>query len=274
MNNRYVIEQILQKIEDELDTVTHEELIRFSGFSYFHFHRLFCAYTGESVKQYVKRIRLERAAHDLNYKQCNITEVAMNSGYATPSAFNKAFRECFGMNPKAYRHQTPKIKEYPAMQPVRIEKLEAFEVYCTRHIGDYNLIGEAWERLMAFAYHQKIKHKKKLLGKDAWAIGIGYDNPDVTATDKLRSDACISADDEVECPEGVSKKKIAKGSYAVFLHKGSYDRLKETYRGVFGWVRENDISLRDEPVFERYLNRDPRRTKPENLRTEIYLPIV
>jgi AraC family transcriptional regulator len=26
-------------------------------------------------------------------------------------------------------------------------------------------------------------------------------------------------------------------------------------------------------MFEKYLNRDPRRTKPENLRTEIYVPI-
>jgi AraC family transcriptional regulator len=37
---------------------------------------------------------------------------------------------------------------------------------------------------------------------------------------------------------------------------------------------ENNIELRDEPVFEEYLNKDPRRTKPENLKTLIYLPIV
>ncbi|MEZ8051404.1 GyrI-like domain-containing protein [Vibrio sp. 1F169] len=33
------------------------------------------------------------------------------------------------------------------------------------------------------------------------------------------------------------------------------------------------FELRDQPCFEVYLNRDPRRTKPENLKTEIYIPI-
>jgi AraC family transcriptional regulator len=40
------------------------------------------------------------------------------------------------------------------------------------------------------------------------------------------------------------------------------------------WVVSEGVGLRDAPLFEKYLNRDPRRTKPENLRTEIYVPIV
>lgn len=159
--------------------------------------------------------------------------------------------------------------------PVRTETLDPFDVYCARHIGDYNQLGKAWERLMGFAYPLKIREKKNLLGKDAWMIGIGYDNPDVTPVDKLRSDACITADGTVELPEGIDRKTIAGGRYAVFLHKGPYDGLADVYRSIFNvWVKENDVSLRDEPVFERYLNRDPRRTKPENLKTEIFLPIA
>jgi AraC family transcriptional regulator len=30
----------------------------------------------------------------------------------------------------------------------------------------------------------------------------------------------------------------------------------------------------ERPCFEKYLYRDPRRTKPENLRTEIWIPVV
>jgi len=39
------------------------------------------------------------------------------------------------------------------------------------------------------------------------------------------------------------------------------------------WIVESGVNLEDKPIFEKYLNRDPRRTKPENLKTEIYVPI-
>jgi AraC family transcriptional regulator len=40
------------------------------------------------------------------------------------------------------------------------------------------------------------------------------------------------------------------------------------------WYPESGEKLRDLPCFDVYLNRDPRRTKPENLRTEIYVPVT
>ncbi|HHN64634.1 MAG TPA: GyrI-like domain-containing protein [Nitrospirae bacterium] len=67
---------------------------------------------------------------------------------------------------------------------------------------------------------------------------------------------------------------IPGGRYAVFLHKGPYDRFDETYNMIFSkWLPQSGERLRDVPSFEVYLNRDPRRTKPENLRTEIWVPI-
>ena len=37
---------------------------------------------------------------------------------------------------------------------------------------------------------------------------------------------------------------------------------------------KGEIELRDAPCFEEYLNRNPKRTKPQNLKTMIYLPIA
>jgi DNA gyrase inhibitor GyrI len=62
--------------------------------------------------------------------------------------------------------------------------------------------------------------------------------------------------------------------YAAFLHVGPYENLGETYRAIFaGWLPASGEELRDAPCYEVYLNRDPRRTKPENLRTEIHVPL-
>jgi len=38
-------------------------------------------------------------------------------------------------------------------------------------------------------------------------------------------------------------------------------------------IISNEMTIDDKPIFEKYYNRDPRRTKPENLRTEIHVPI-
>ena len=148
-------------------------------------------------------------------------------------------------------------------------------VLAVRHTGAYSQCAPAWEKLMKFAYTQKMKHGKNLMGKTARAFGVGYDNPHTTEESKQRYDACITMDDEVELEDEVFEATIAGGKYAQFLHKGSYETLCEAYSYVLHeWMPSNNLSMADAPPFEEYLNRDPRRTKPENLRTLIYIPVV
>jgi AraC family transcriptional regulator len=60
----------------------------------------------------------------------------------------------------------------------------------------------------------------------------------------------------------------------VFLHAGPYKAFGQTYDRIFkGWLTQSGERLREEPCFELYLN-NPGDTKPEDLRTEIWLPIA
>lgn len=156
----------------------------------------------------------------------------------------------------------------------KIINIESIEVLCVRHIGAYSKCEPAWEKLMTFAYTQKIKYKKNLMGKNSRRFGVGYDNPHTTEESKLRYDACISKDDDVPLEDGINISIIDAGKYAQFIHKGSYETLCETYNQIFHeWMSANNMTMRNTPPFEEYLNRDPRRTKPENLKTLIYIPI-
>ena len=122
---------------------------------------------------------------------------------------------------------------------------------------------------MPFAYSQK------LIQKETQFSGISHDSPDITAAVKLRYDACITLSQPIEPQGELSLQTIAGGRYALFVHRGPYENFDETYRLIFGqWLAQSHERLRDDPVFERYLNRNPRRTKPENLRTEIYVPLA
>ncbi len=266
-----VILYIEQNYNNEL---TLDELSKVASFSKYHFHRVFKSVVGESMNDYVRRVRLQSTTLQLNTKR-KITEIALSRGYETNASFSKAFKKHFAVTPKEFAKMQKKIKGNKMLE-AKIIELKDIEILYVRKTGEYKKAAQnAWETLMPFAYKNKIKYKKNLMGKDTMMFGIGHDNPHHTEVDKLRYDACITWDDKTVKPEGeIQSKIIDGGKYAMFLHKGSYETLINTYDGVADWIVESGVQIRDLPIVEKYLNRDPRRTKAENLKTEIYLPII
>ena len=285
MNSEYLeaICKVVDYIHQNIDkNISLKELSDVAGFSQFHFHRIFTAYTGEALSTFIKRIRLEKSASKLVYSDANITQIALASGYETPSAYTKAFKQLFGVNPSEYKttkshtflikqnkEYDEKLRRLIMENFLGTKEIEDIKVVAVRKTGKYSEAStEAWQEVCGFAYGNK------LISENSKMIGIGYDNPTITAEEKLRYDACITVENEVEVKGNVFNSVIQGGKYAVFLHKGPYKNLMDTYSAIFAqWVPENNYKLRELPVFEMYMNRDPRRTKPENLRTEIYIPI-
>jgi len=270
--------KVVEYIENNLDLetdVSHLSSIAF--YSEFHFHRLFRLYVGESVLSYKKRLLLERSIKQLSYTDDNITEIAFKSGYDNQSSFNKAFKKQFSYTPSQVRKQMVSINisnihvniiEGKKMKP-EIENIEDIPVICARGKGEYReASAEAWGKIMKFTY------SNKLMNKSVKLIGISHDDPNITEDSHIRYDACLNITPDISNEENIQTRTISGGKYAIFTHKGAYDQLNNTYGYIFNdWLPENGNSLRDEPCFEIYLNRDPRRTKPENLKTQIYVAI-
>lgn len=274
------LNRVLIHIHQNLDEpLTIDRLAEVACLSPFHFHCIFTAHVGETVTGHVRRLRLERAATRIAFTGDSITDTALAVGYETPAAFARAFRERFGMSPSEFRGQQrttiPPFAENSTVREIIVMKPEMREITETkvlfvRKTGAYDKAASpAWEALMGFAY------KNRLMSDETQMIGIGHDDPNITAEEKIRYDACVTFSGDVK-PEGeVGIQTIAGGRYAVFLHKGAYAGLKEVCRSIFaGWLASSGCSLGERPVFEKYLNRDPRRTKPENLRTEIWVPVA
>ena len=104
-------------------------------------------------------------------------------------------------------------------------------------------------------------------------ICVYHDDPKVTEQDKLRTDVCLVLP-RVGRPKGeVGVKEIPGGKYTVFRYQGPYENLRAVYDTIYAkWIPEKGYKLGDTPGFEKYLNH-PDHTEPENLITEIYIPV-
>lgn len=74
-----------------------------TGFSPYHFARLFRRATGESPHQFVVRQRIAHAQHLLSQRAMPLAEVAVACGFANQSHFTQAFKRQLGLTPRAYR---------------------------------------------------------------------------------------------------------------------------------------------------------------------------
>jgi len=236
------------------------------------------AYVGEPLSAHVRRLRLERAAWLLRTSRATVTRVALDTGYETSAAFNKAFQRHFRVSPTAFR-RSPSIRlraaqKYKPISPVStrmkpkiIERPEKQAIF-VRRTGAYKTSAHAaWEAVCRYA------QSHGLFAPGGEFIGISYDDPQITAAENLRYDACITVSQVVKPDGEVGVRKIAGGRYAMFLHQGPYENLLGTYQHIFReWFPGSGEELRDEPSFEVYLN-SPDDTRPEELKTEIYIPL-
>ena len=84
-----------------------EELAREVGCSPFYLSRTFSKETGQTIPQYLRQLRMERAADLLKTGNYNVTEAALEVGYNSLSHFSHAFHQAFGCCPGLYPMQLP-----------------------------------------------------------------------------------------------------------------------------------------------------------------------
>lgn len=81
---------------------TLEALGQEVGCSPFHLSRIFSREVGLTIPQFLRNVRMERAAELLRTGRYNVTEAATEVGYASLSHFSKAFCETIGCCPALY----------------------------------------------------------------------------------------------------------------------------------------------------------------------------
>ena len=141
MDNRTIIQQSLDYIEDNLQTeITAAELAEMAGFSLFHYYRLFQQATGLPVMQYILRRRLLHGVYAMKQGNTKI-DAALSFGFDTYAGFYKAFCREFGSTPSEF------LQSSRAKRPYRIDITKEEHMTITHKkvaqiLQNWNLEGE------------------------------------------------------------------------------------------------------------------------------------
>ncbi len=271
------MDRVRAYLEDRLcEPLDLEQLAHVACLSPCHFHRVFRAMTGEAVGEHLRRIRLERAALLLRHSNREISEVALAVGYESPAAFTRAFERGFGASPTVWRRadqaamlKRPELKKPAKIEPLRFVNRRPMRVVFVRRQGPYaESAPEAWQVLMSTLAWRVWLHFP------AEMIGICHDDPEITAAENRRYDACLRFRLPAAPRGEVEERWLPGGRYAVFLHRGPHADLPQTYDQIYGaWLPAGNERLGESPAFEVYLDQ-PGRVPAEKLRTWIHVPLL
>lgn len=273
------IYQVQHFIQQHLDSeLSLERLAEIAGYSPCHFHRVFRGVVGESADDYVRRLRMKRAAYALRQRSQTILEIALDAGYGSHEAFTRAFTRLFSMTPSEYQsleHPLPVIKELAmgtstyTPDHIRIEHQPARRMAYLRVIGEYNHenLNPAFGRIIGWA----IAHHA--MTPETLCLGVYHDDPEVTPPEKQRADVGITVNEAFQPSDDVQVQTIPAGTCAVLRHKGHYNTLGDAYRWLYSaWLPDSGHTVGDTPPYEVYIN-DASELPPEEWLTDICIPL-
>lgn len=254
-----------------------------AGLSPFYFHRMFKHVVGETLKQYVTRIKLEKAAFALKYWDEKIISIANELGFTNPESFTRAFKRELKYTPNEYRQQFRKwelrldasqallnqMTKTFEISPVTLKHVSPTDVAFIRNTGPYEDVDtRRFDRLIQWAKDKKMYRDDRLL------LGVGHDSPAVTPKELLRFDCCIEVDQPFHSEGEISYQRLAGGKFATVTYVGPYGlNMKYAYLKLYQEIQHNkNIEFVGLPAVEIYRTTTINPTYKLN-QTDIYVPI-
>jgi len=286
MNDTYLhhmecLLRVLVYIEKHLsEDLSLDRMAKMACISPFYFHRLFHAYMGETLSDYITRLRMQRASEKLNYTDIAVTEIGLEVGYESPSSFTKAFNQIMGESPREFRKsmrpiveamlkRVPEDLSQGSPSPKYVLRKEE-EVLFVRKVGPYSETPwQAFSSLLAFLKQENISREEI---KTFYSMGL--DDPQFVPISKCRFDACVSLKKR-HLPKGeVGIKTLPGGKCAVFEYKGSYKGIEAFFQHLFRtWYPTAKITLADVAPYCEHLEVGDEHVPMADRTTYLYIPL-
>ncbi|MEJ5146058.1 hybrid sensor histidine kinase/response regulator transcription factor [Sphingobacterium sp. MYb388] len=111
------LEKVIQAVEAHLleEDFTVKVLAETMGMSHSNLYRQIKAISGKSANEFIRYIRLRRAAQILITTKANVNESAYQVGFRDVKHFRQQFTKLFGCTPSEYRKRYPHLKKSYAL---------------------------------------------------------------------------------------------------------------------------------------------------------------
>lgn len=255
-----------------------------ASFSPYHFHRIFTFIVGETPNNFVSRIKLEKAAQLLqDNKKLSISDIAFQCGFSNISSFSRAFKSNFEMSAKEFRLESKAIyvkdgirysknckplskigkniqqindqfcsvelKQLIIMDTkIEIKQMPQLNLIYCRHMGAFNQIGQAYEKLFRWAA------PRGLVNSETKTVTVYHDDPSITSVDKVRQDASIIVEGDVKVEGEIGKSTVQAGKYAVGHFEIKETEFEEAWNTMCLWLTESGYQPGDGSTYELYHN--------------------
>ncbi len=289
MDYRACIQHSIDYIEEHLqECLTVDELARIAGFSPYHYYRVFNAYVGIPVVDYIRRRRLAHAAAEL-VRGKRIIDIALDYGFDTHSGFAKAFRKAYGCSPEQYRvhvsGQMPKkvnlhlLVQYNLTGGVVVEpriitkpaaRIAGYELKTTSREG------KNFQEIPAF-WGSMTQEKLAMLHNKLHAVHhneLGACFPPDSTTGDFSYVIAVEVHDYEDAPPEMFRGELPEATYAVFMVPPVESMgpefsaaIQGTWKYIFAtWFPDSGYEFAEGKVdYELY---------HEGTKVEIYIPIV
>lgn len=246
------------------------------------FARTFVLMTDVPLSEYVRRRRLTLAAQDLQQRGDKVLDVALRYGYASPTAFQRAFVLMHGITPSQARKPGALLKAYPPMSfhitiqggialQYRLEEKPAFRV--VGYAEEISMInGENFVRIpkMWDEFSQEKWGALEAASDGKYPGCFGLIDVCPKNTEKMLYAICVSSQQEA-LPSWARAFDIPAANYAVF--ETSMADIQTTTKRVYGeWLPNSGYEHAEMPEFEYYPAGDM--SDPAKYICEIWVPVT
>lgn len=149
---------------------------------------------------------------------------------------------------------------------IEIRREPVRRIACMAHRGAYYKIGQVFPELMGWVQAHDVPFEA--------VLAVFYDDPATVPEEHLKSDAAVVVGPSYSTGDArIEMKDLKGGTYAVAVYKGPYSGLPKAWGDACDAAYKTYKHTHDgRHCFEVYVD-DMSKVEPENLRTELYMPI-
>lgn len=147
---------------------------------------------------------------------------------------------------------------------ISVQQIEPFTYVCLQQKGPFDKMQEAIGSLL-----QEMKGQNIFPGGPL--MGIYFNSPDQVKPEDLQWEIAFPVTSQALVQPPLQMKEWSFTQVVVSLHQGPYEKAGETIQKMVEWMETNGY-VPAGPFLERYLDMNPEELKPEELKTEVWIP--